>query len=141
MKISHAFLRAVVAGGAAALFMAAPARANSITETFNVTIFPAATLTGDDRFPTTLFPQFNPADGTLNNFTTTLTGPATWTSATEDPLLTANLSLHNSDEEVNVGQFFHSPGALTINFDGTDSFTPDFATLIGTGTATLVFRL
>jgi hypothetical protein len=58
-----------------------------------------------------------------------------------EPELTAELTVHNSDEQVNFGQFFSSTGALTIYFGGTDTFTPDFTTLTGTGTTTLDFRL
>jgi PEP-CTERM motif len=115
--------------------------AASITEPFSVTISPAVTLTGDDRFPVTSFAQFNPENGTLNDIMTTITGPATWTSSAEGPSLVAALTLHNTDEEVNDGQIFNSTGALTIDFGGTDTFIPDFATLIGTGTTTLDFRL
>jgi hypothetical protein len=127
----------------AILFLLTPltVSAASITEPFSVTISPAVTLTGDDRFPVTSFAQFNPANGTLNDIMTTITGPATWTSSIEGPLLTAELTLHNSDEEINNGQLFFATGALTIDFGGTDTFTPDFTTLIGTGTTTLDFRL
>jgi PEP-CTERM motif len=124
------------------LFLLTPltVSAASITEPFSVTISPAVTLTGE-VFPVTSFAQFNPANGTLNDIMTTLTGPATWTSSSHDPLLFAALTLHNSGEEVNNGQTFGSPGAITINFGGTDTFTPDFTTLIGTGTTTLDFSL
>jgi PEP-CTERM motif len=126
------------------LFLLTPltVSAASITEPFSVTISPAVTLTGTfNPFPVTSFAQFNPANGTLNDIMTTLTGPATWTSSASFPILDAALSLHNSGEEVNTGQTFLSPGAITINFGETDTFTPDFTTLIGTGTTTLDFTL
>jgi PEP-CTERM motif len=91
--------------------------------------------------PVTSFAQFNPANGTLTDIMTTITGPATWTSSSQAPSLFARLTLHNSGEEVNNGQTFGSPGAITINFGGTDTFIPDFTTSIGTGTTTLDFKL
>jgi PEP-CTERM motif len=114
--------------------------AASITEPFSVTISPAVTLTGDDHFPVTSFAQFNPANGTLNDIMTTLTGPATWTSSPQNQLI-ASLNLHNSDDFIGNFQTFYFTGAITINLGGTDTFTPDFTTLIGTGTTTLDFTL
>jgi hypothetical protein len=124
------------------LFLLTPltVSAASITEPFSVTISPAVTLPAE-LFPVTSFAQFNPANGTLNDIMTTLTGPATWTSSSQAPMLFARLTLHNSGEVVNHGQAFSSTGALTVDFGGTDTFTPDFTTLIGTGTTTLDFSL
>jgi hypothetical protein len=135
-------LRFALAAGIIAL-MPLSVRADSITENFTIT-FPTTTLTGDDRFPGTNFALFNPADGTLNDFKTTLTGPATWTA--EGSTMEANLTLHNSGEAVAPFQLFSAftlppVQAITFNISGTDSMAPDLTALTGTGAMTLDLRL
>jgi hypothetical protein len=49
--------------------------------------------------------------------------------------------MHNTNEEVASGQTFLSPGPITFDIHGTDSFGFDLAAFTGTGTATLDLRL
>jgi PEP-CTERM motif len=138
-----ASLRCRMAAAFIALVFSPVAKADTITEFFSVTILPAVTLSGgEDRFAVTPFAQFDPADGALNSVTTTLAGSATWTSAFDPPGLTAVLTYPGSDSSFLPPQELSLPGAITIDLPGgTDFFAPDFATLIGTGTATLDFLL
>jgi hypothetical protein len=59
-------LRFALAVGVIIAVMPLSVRADSITETFTLTV-PSTTLIGFDRFPGTDFALFNPADGTLND--------------------------------------------------------------------------
>jgi hypothetical protein len=118
-------------------------RADSITENFTLTV-PTTPLTGDDRFPVTNFALFNPADGTLNDFKTTLTGPATWTD--EGGVMDTFLTLHNSGKAVAPDQVFFgftstNLQAIYFNINGTDSSGSDLTALTGTGATTLDLRL
>ncbi len=49
--------------------------------------------------------------------------------------------MHNTNEEVASGQTFLSPGLITFDIHGTDSFGFDLAAFTGTGTTTLDLRL
>jgi hypothetical protein len=82
-----------------------------------------------------------PADGTLNDFKTTLTGPATWDSQNLPPSLVTDLTLHGLPEEVAPLQMFPFPGPITFDISGTDSLGADLTALTGTGTTTLDLRL
>lgn len=132
-------LRFALAAGIIAL-MPLSVRADSLTETFTLTV-PTTLLTGNDIFPVTNFALFNPADGTLNDFKTTFTGPATWDSQNLPPSLVTDLTLHGTSEEVAPFQMFPFPGNITFNISGTDSVGSDLTALTGTGTTTLDLRL
>jgi hypothetical protein len=110
-------LRYALAAGIIIAVMPLSVRADTITENFTLTV-PTTTLTGDDRFPVTNFALFNPADGTLNDFKTTLTGPATWT----DEGVSWTPFLHyNSGKAVAPDQVFGLPQyrrSLSILVDG-----------------------
>src|SRR5260370_40538188 len=129
-------LRFALAAGIIAV-MPLSVRADSITEVFTLTV-PPTTLANDNRFQGTTFALFNPADGTLNDFMTTLTGPAAWFSSSLFPNLFATLQLPDGDQVVS-GQSFTSLGPITVNILGTDSFGPDLTSLTGTGTRMLDF--
>lgn len=106
-------------------------RADTINETFSLTI-PATTLTAAvGRFSTTSFAEFNPADGTLNSVAVTLTGSATWSGP---KVFLVFLVLHNTEEQVVPGQDFSTPGPINISMSGTDAFGVDLPFLTGTGT-------
>src|SRR5258705_9900259 len=49
--------------------------------------------------------------------------------------------MDNTNEEVASGQTFLSPGPITFDIHGTDSFGFDLAAFAGTGTTTLDLRL
>ncbi|HLI12236.1 MAG TPA: hypothetical protein VKY65_11615 [Alphaproteobacteria bacterium] len=73
----------------------AAARANTITHTFSITVSPAASLMQNDNtfFFSTPFALFDPADGTLNSMSATLTGSGTWTfGGIPGPFLQARLT-------------------------------------------------
>jgi hypothetical protein len=135
-----AVLAAAVIAGIAGI-TASAAQADMITEMFTITVFPTVTLTGSENFAGSAFSEFNPAFGTLDNIMTTLAGPATWTSTFATPSLDAALALHGTAEEVAPGQSFSTPGMISIDISGTDSFAADLASLTGTGTTTLDLRL
>jgi hypothetical protein len=127
---------------AASLFLTVGARAATITQSFTLTVSPAATLpSGDPAFASSPFAEFNPADGTLTGISATLTGKGTWDAQTPFDLLLAALAFNGTHEEVAPGRNFNSndPGSQTISLDfsGTDDFGPDLSLLTGTSTTVL----
>lgn len=125
------------------LLLTAPSslRANTITETFSLSVPTTALTPGGNIFTTTSFAEFNPADGTLNSITATLTGPATWSGGSiEGDVFSAflvfsgtNRLVGNTAAPVFTGLPF---GSTTINFNisETDTLALDFPFVTGTGT-------
>jgi hypothetical protein len=122
----------VLAAGIIALTPIA-AGAATITETYSLTI---PGMTGLD---TTSFPEFNPANGTLNEIMATLTGPGTVTVSGgigED--LTVLLRLPSNQPIPGAEESFFFPGGdVTFDLSGSDTSAADLSSLIGTGTTSL----
>jgi PEP-CTERM motif len=132
---------------AAAVCFPFAAKAAVITENFNVTV-PTTTLLGiaQDKFPTSSFLEFDPANGTLNSIDVTLNGSATWNVISDGPIpVQTALALHNSNELVAQSPFqlVNAPVILNyvVNISGNDSFAPDLAALTGTGSTVLDFKV
>ncbi len=131
---------------AAIPLIAAGAQAATITQSFTLTISPAATLYSFDynAFASSPFAEFNPADGRLTGISATLTGDATLVDVQPHfDFVDASLVFAFSGEEVVPDPTFAStnPGMRTISFalSGLDSYQQDFAFV--TGTSTTVFDL
>ncbi len=116
--------------------------AASITETFSLTI-PVTTLATDTVFPVTPFAQFNPANGTLNEIMTTLTGPATWSHTGINPELEGRLFVLTTPpvELTDTQEFGMTPGNIKFDLNGTNNVSIALAAFTGTGTATLDLEL
>jgi hypothetical protein len=91
--------------------------------------------------PSTAFAQFNPANGTLVDLTTTLTGSGVWTSTAATPSLRAEV-IWDFDGSLTFSQEFSEPGTITFNLSGT---VPNNIALnsffTGTGTISLNLEL
>jgi hypothetical protein len=120
---------------AAALVLAATGgRANTIMESFTIPIpsGSAVFLVGDS------IPQFNPANGTLNDIELTGTGSATWTATIMPPnlevILRASLPLQ-------ITNIFTVPGNISLNFPLTTASDPATLSLwTGLGTQTVLLN-
>jgi hypothetical protein len=101
------------------LLVPLPATASTITLPFSLTVSPAATLVAGasfNFFDSTPFAQFNPAMGTFNSVSVSLTGNATWTESTGPASnLEARLGLDDTNIFVSNVQTFTMPGAITLN--------------------------
>jgi hypothetical protein len=118
-------------------------RADTIEETFSLSI-PTTTLNnsapiGGENFATTSFAEFNPANGTLNSITVTLTGAATF-SGLSFPLF-SYLLYNNTNVEVGASEIFYTPGAISIDWSATDTYEPDFSYVTGAGTTVFDLNL
>jgi hypothetical protein len=114
-----------------------PASADTITQTFSLTIEPAANLVqGVNVFPTTPIALFNPLTGTLNSFAATLTGPAIWTSQDAAPNMFLGLNVPVTGFTYSGGDSV-TTGPLNVGLGGSGFSTkPDFvSSFIGTGMA------
>jgi hypothetical protein len=131
-KISFGAAVAIIA-----FVYSASAHADTITEDFSLTISPAASAQGV-AYSTSSFAEFNPSIGTLQSITANFGGSATWADNTQDPHLFVALDFLGTGEQVvaPVDQFF-TPGSITIDLSGSDSYGPDFAYVTGTGTTVL----
>jgi hypothetical protein len=116
------------------------AQANTITESFTVSVPSVVHLTGDDFFLTSSFALFDPTLGTLDEIETSLKGSAIWGSNAQAPSLTAVLALDQGGN-VTAPFKFNTPGTINFDLSGTDSAAPDPALATGTGTTALHFRL
>jgi hypothetical protein len=135
-------LSAALAAAGVLLGATAAANADSITETFTVTVGPPpASLSGaGERFPGTAFAQFDPTLGTLDDVKTTLTGSGTWTSQGLSPLLIASFFLEGLG---NIGgtQNFLNAGSITFNMAVTNTNPVTLAAFTGTGNSIVDLNL
>jgi len=121
--------------------VATRASADSVTQNISITIEPAASIAqlGSD-FSSTSFAEFNPANGTLNSVSLTLSGSGTWMSSDPSPALVEDLILGFTLTQSPV---FTTPG--TINAGTSLNFTtssPFYTSLFaGTGTTALTFGI
>lgn len=104
----------VLAGALSAILLAPlAASADAITYSFS---FPTESFpldVGHAIYPSSdPFPQFNPATGTLNVVSLTVTGNATWTSPYTDDSLDVDFALGGW---YGPGMSFSSPGIITLN--------------------------
>lgn len=132
-------LKFAIAASVIALLAPLGARAATITQDFTVTLNPAVGFNGaNSLFGGTPFDQFNPADGTLDAITASLSGPAVLEA--EFTFVTVGLAVENGNR-IGHAQGFQSNGDITISLDARAAFTPAFASLVGTGTTTLYLSL
>jgi hypothetical protein len=110
-----------------------------ITEPYSLTI-PLTQVFGMQNFNPTPIAQFNPANGTLNDITATLTGPGTLALGSAN-VVNASLLTFFGVNLPGATQNFNSSGPINFNLSGTDSSASDFTGLIGTGTTALVLFL
>jgi len=118
-----------------------PASADTITQSFSLTIEPAANLVqGVNVFSTTPIALFNPLSGTLNSFAAILTGPAIWTSQDTGPNMFLGLNVpvtgftYSGRDSIITGPVNVSLGSVSF------STKPDFvSSFIGTGMASFGF--
>ena len=133
----------LIAAAVGAAVLAPAARADTITENFTITISPAATLsfTSNNEFAGTSVAQFNPANGTLTSITMSLTGSASWTSASSTPSL--GIAAQVSFIDGFVPQIISTPGTMIpINLPpGGAPITDPVALAAFTGTGTLPTQL
>src|SRR5262245_47555927 len=98
-------LESIVLVVAIAWFVLPAVGAATITRVFDITIFPADAIHAN--FQSSAFNQFDPALGTLNEISTTLSGPATWTSSIAGlNVLVAELLEHSTAFNLGIGQSF-----------------------------------
>ena len=140
--LKSAFAAAAI--GSTVLCCLPVARAAVITEDFTITAGPTSLPHGlRVDFPSTAFAQFNPANGTLVDLTTTLTGSGVWTSPASSPTLAAGVVWDNDGFLTNAqNSQFSTPGTITFDLTGTvpnDIALNSFFT--GTGTISLNLQL
>jgi hypothetical protein len=127
---------AALAFGIAALLLLlspAPAKANSISETFTITVSSPQTLGSILDVTSSSFAQFNPSLGTLTEVQSTLTGTGTW-AGTGTVFITNLLTASPVNEVISNSQTFFTLGAITFSISGADSFPFDLSVFSGTGT-------
>ena len=119
-------------------------RADSITETFTVTVpFPSPIGQGPPAglFPGTPVAQFNPTMGTLVDVATALTGSGQWTSSASFPSLGSSLFLSGFGTFGLGGQIFDTPGTITFNISNTNNVNGVVLLAAFTGTGTSIIDL
>ncbi len=110
-----------------------------ITENFTLTI-PSTTVSSENTFDSTPVAQFDAAEGTLNEIMATLTGAGTLTINPGSLGLTALLLTPSRTPIPGADQSFSSSGTINFNLSGSDSSGSDLASLVGTGTASLILQ-
>jgi hypothetical protein len=120
-NIGHQHLRTSLATAAmfAALLVSATAWSDQIKEPFTISAFSAGPGAGIDT-GTSMFAQFNPAQGRLDSVDSTVNGPATWSSNSMNTLV-ATLLTFPAGFPIAPSQMFASQGAIDINIVGTNN--------------------
>lgn len=108
-------------------------RAAVQTEAFSIQVPAGTAVTPATNVASSAFPQFNPANGTLNSVTTNYVGSGSWTDPVGGRVLTLALVVHDKSVVLAGQDFFFSPGAKTFGFSGTDVFLPELTSFIGSG--------
>jgi PEP-CTERM motif len=140
---------------AAGMLIAAPVSAAANTVAFDFTIG----LTGSGgvisllspsalTFHSSAFSLFDPALGTLNGVSETISGSLTWTTGRKFELsggqsgaFGANLQLSDDTAVQTFRSFTSSPQIIDIDVSGTDSNAGDLLAFIGKGTTTTYVAL
>ncbi|MGH6987952.1 MAG: PEPxxWA-CTERM sorting domain-containing protein [Caulobacteraceae bacterium] len=142
MKFGHLLTASTFALSLAVAPLVA-AQAATITQSFTITVSPAASTSGDLYVDSTSFNEFNPADGALTGITAALTGSGTWDATIGfDTLSTALLFGGTNETVISPLSPFPLPtlnetsiGSYPVTFaaSGTDTYAPDFSFVTGTG--------
>jgi hypothetical protein len=119
-----------------------PGSAATITEDFTLKV-PTGTEVSmlGVNVASSLFPQFNPADGTLTQLDSVFSGSGTWASSSGSPQLDLSFVVHGSLVVIGTQQDFFTPGKVTFDLGGTDSFIPELGSFIGAGTTQADLRI
>ena len=140
---------------AAGMLIAAPVSAVANTQVLNFTI----ELTGSGgvisllspsalTFHSPAFSLFDPALGTLNSVTETVTGSLTWTTGRKFELsggqsgaVGAILKLSDDTATQTFRSFTSAPQLINVDVSGTESDSADLLSYIGKGATTAYFSL
>lgn len=131
----------IAAWAAVATLVPGISRAAVLTQTFNIQV-PSNTAVGAaTNVASSTFPQFDPATGTLISVDASFSGAGSWMSPAAGQMLELSLVVHERAIVLAGQRYFFTPGSISFDFAGTDSYLPELTSFVGSGLTQVDLRI
>lgn len=121
----------IAAWTAAVVLVSSISHAAVLTQVFNIQVPSNTTVGAATNVASSTFPQFDPATGTLISVNTSFSGTGSWVTSAGGQMLDLSLVVHGKAIVLAGQRYFFTPGNISFDFAGTDSYLPELASFVG----------